>query len=449
MTTAKKPQVQRLPVELELRASEYEEQFVASLLVAAEWAADEQQSLWGVQPDDLRDRRWRAIFEAVRSLISEGRRPSYVAVCHQLTDAGALKMVGGASEVTRLISIAHSFVLLPDLAARIMENSVRRAILTASGQAAALALDGDASVAVQEATRILQVAARRNTSVSTEILRPGSSQELVYQAVDELRRLAQENRLVVWDTPWIDVNRMIGSFRAGHLFTLAGYPGHGKTTMFGQIAEHNAQKGARVAFFHAEHQHRWILFRRIMRLTGAHVYDLERGQCMEQAMEAEEIVNTWVGGIYYIHCPGWGAERIVQTMRDLHAVGGCDLAIVDYLQKLDLGDKSWNRADLLGNAVETIKTAGEQLRIPVLLGSQLNRAGYHASRPGLEHLRGSGEIAEKANYCAFVYRDKVGERELSSTAEVYQEKPYAPGCELYFNPDRLAFYSATREPLNL
>ena len=126
---------------------------------------------------------------------------------------------------------------------------------------------------------------------------------------------------------------------------------------------------------------------------------------------------------------------------------------MDYLQKLNLGDKGWNKADLLGQAVEAIKTAGERLAIPVLLGSQLNRAGHHASRPVLEHLRGSGEIEEKSNYVAFVYRDRVagdgGDVELSAIAQVYQEKPYHPGTTLFFNAEKLSFFETQREPLNL
>jgi len=442
--------VQRLPEVMERQAGEIEEAFIGGLIIAGEWAQEGCASLWGVVPDDFRDIRWRAVFEGIRGLFESNKRFSYTNLCHLLEANGKLKMVGGAAEIARLVAHSPSHVQLPDLAATIKDNGLRRSGLIAAGKAAEVLLHGgDVDEAVQEAERILQAARRRQPSTDSAILRPGDSQEFVYQVVDELRQQAEAGTLIIWDTPWRDVNMMIGSFRAGHLFTLAGYPGHGKTTLFAQIAEHNAQKGARVVFFHAEHQHRWIMFRRIMRLTGAHIHDLELGRCMAEALAAEEIVNTWPGGIYYVHCPGWSAEQVARTMGDLHAAGGCDLAIVDYLQKLNLGDKGWNKADLLGNAVEAIKTAGERLRIPVLLGSQLNRAGHQAARPGAEHLRGTGEIWEKSNYCAFVFRDKLGERELSTTAEVYQEKPYAPGAELFFNADRLAFYGTTRQPLSL
>jgi len=435
---------------MELRAAEIERAFVGALILAAEWSHDECLTLWGITPDDFRDDRARAIFTGVEALFESGKRFSHINLVHTLEDQGTLTLVGGESELIGLWNNSPSFVTLPDLADTLLEYSAHRAVITASGKAAAIVLGGgSADEAIEEAEAILTAARRRRAPTSSAILRPGDSQEFVYRIVDELDKQVRNNTLVVWDTPWLDVNRMIGSFRAGHMFTVAGYPGHGKTAMFEQIAEHNAKEGANVAFFHAEHSHRWMMFRRIMRLTGAHIHRLERGECMAEALEAEEIVNAWPGSIYYVHCPGWGADQVARTMADLHATGACDIALVDYLQKLQLESKGWNKADLLGNAVETIKTAGERLAIPVLLGSQLNRAGHLAGRPGLEHLRGSGEIEEKSNHCLFVYRAKVGERELSATAEIYQEKPYSPGAELYFNPERLAFYGTTHQSLNL
>ena len=441
---------QTLPPDMEARASKVEHAFVGALMLAAEWANEECPSLWGLTSDDFRDDRYRAIFTGVQTLFESGKRFSHINLVHTLEDQGTLKMVGGESALIGIWNNAPSFVTIPDLADTILEYSAHRAVISASGLAASIVLGGgSADEAIEEAEAILTAARKRRAPASSAILRPGDSQEFVYQIVDELDKQVQNNTLIVWATPWPDVNRMIGSFRAGHMFTLAGYPGHGKTAMFEQIAEHNARQGANVAFFHAEHSHRWMMFRRIMHLTGAHIHRLERGECIAEALEAEEIVNTWPGSIYYIHCPGWDADQVARTMADLHATGACDIAIVDYLQKLQLERKSWNKADLLGNAVETIKTAGERLAIPVLLGSQLNRAGHLAGRPGLEHLRGSGEIEEKSNHCLFVYRDKVGDRELSATAEIYQEKPYAPGTELYFNSDRLTFYGTTHQSLNL
>lgn len=440
---------QFLPKEMEARASEIEELFCGGLIIAAQWASEECPTLWGLEPEDFRDDRWRAVFTAIKTLFGRRKRPTWTNLCHQLQDDGTFGLVGGASEVTRLANAGPSYVTLPDMAESILSNSTRRQILVASGKAAQVALTSqDASTAVEEAQVILREAQARRRG-DDSVVRHRDTQGFVYDAVDELYRQAQAGTLRAPDTPWEEVNRMIGSFRAGHLFVLAGYPSHGKSTVMEMIAEHNARNGFQVAFFHLEHGTRWMLFKRVMRMTGAHVYELERGMHMEEALAAEQEVREWPGGVHYVHCPGWTAEQIAQTMTEMRDEGLCDLACTDYLQKLRLAsDKGWNLASLVGQAVEVLKTAGERLGIPNLVGSQLNRAGRNTGgKPRLQHLRSSGEIEEKANHVLFLWREIMDDSSLSLDAEMYQEKPYAPGTDLMFNPERLTFYGAVREPL--
>lgn len=438
----------RLPEVMNARAYTTEEMFLGALIVAAEWAAEECPTLWGLEVSDFWTERWATVFEAIAGLFRAGVRPTYINLCHALRDADKLAFVGGASEITRLISISGSFVTLPSLADSILELSERRAILEASSHAAQLAFaDGDASEAVEEAKRILgQAQQRRLARLDQAVLYHEDAQELVYQEM--LGREARaENEMMLIETPWEDMNRYVGCFRPGHLFVLAGYPAHGKTVMFEQIAEHNACCGFQVVFFHLEHTNWWMTARRTMRLTGAHLYAQEQGRCMEETLNAGQEVHDWAGGIHYVHCPGWSAMQIAQKMRELHDAGRCDLAIVDYLQKITLADRrGWNKASLIGDTVEALKTAGEELRIPVLLGSQLSRAGH--DRPHLNHLRDSGEIEEKANYVAFVYRERLINNSLSQSTQWYQEKPFDGQVTFYFDSTRLAFVQTTKEELN-
>lgn len=437
------------PETLHARASVIEEQFIGSLMVAAEWATEECPTLWGLNSGDFWNERWATIFDAIAGLVRMGKRPTYLNLCHALEDAGKLDFVGGASELTRLIAHSGSFVTLPDLADSILELSERRAILEASSQAAKLAFAaGDASDAVEEAKRILgQAQQRRVARLDQAVLYHEDTQEFTYQEMIRREKQAESDSMLI-QTPWNDVNRHIGCFRPGHLFILAGYPAHGKSAMFEQIAEHNAKRGFQIAFFHLEHTNWWMTARRTMRLTGAHVYEQERGQCMEETLDAAQQVRGWAGGIHYIHCPGWSAMQIVSKTRELRDAGRCDLAVVDYLQKIALADRrGWNKAALIGDTVEALKTAGEELRIPVLLGSQLSRAGQ--DRPHLNHLRDSGEIEEKANYCTFIWRERLVGNALSQATQWYQEKPFSAGVEFYFDPSRLSFVQTTKGVLSV
>jgi replicative DNA helicase len=121
-------------------------------------------------------------------------------------------------------------------------------------------------------------------------------------------------------------------------------------------------------------------------------------------------MREWKGGITYVHCPGWTAQRVVANARKLYARGLCDVVVVDYLQKVALvGRNGQNEASWIAHTVEAFKTMAEQLAIPALLGSQLNRDGQRDNRKTSIGIRGSGEIEEKANYIITLDRPVLDE----------------------------------------
>jgi len=425
-----------LPEELAERASDLEEEFLGTLLLEAPYATG-PHSLWGLAGHDFYYERWGMVFEAIKTLMQEGRM-TYTNLCHLLEDRGQMAEIGNRSEITRLITRAQPGVQLPGLANGILDISGRHAILLAGEQAMQLALLPEGSRrAIEEAQHILEEARSRQENDDSFILYSDQQQEFAYQEMQKRERDAANPKLLI-DTPWPTVNRFIGSLRPGHLFIIAGYPGHGKSVCFEQIAEHNARRGFQVAFFHLEHTNWWMTARRTMRLTGAHVYAQERGEDMEETLKAAQEVSEWIGGIHYVHCPGWTSTRIAQLMRELHEQGKCDLAIVDYLQKVMLSSRDgWNQSSLIGDTVEILKTAGEELAIPLLLGSQLNRAGQE--RPHLNNLRSSGEIEEKANHVFFIWRERMVNNRLSLTGLFYQEKPFDATVPIYFDAPKLTF----------
>jgi replicative DNA helicase len=125
---------------------------------------------------------------------------------------------------------------------------------------------------------------------------------------------------------------------------------------------------------------------------------IENGATGDVIDDARKRLQAYPGGITYVHCPGATASRVATQARRLHAQGLCNVAIVDYLQKLTLVHKQGqNKADHLGDAAETLKIAAERLGIPFLLGSQFNRGVDHVARKTGAYIRGSGEPHEKAN----------------------------------------------------
>ena len=111
-------------------------------------------------------------------------------------------------------------------------------------------------------------------------------------------------------------------------------------------------------------------------------------------------------------------------MTRLHALGKCDMAVVDYLGKIRMPyQRGRNDAAMIGDSVETLKNAAEQLEIPIVTGSQVSRdyKQREGHRPYVSDLRGSGEIEEKANQVVMLHR--VNPREEGVIIEPGTQEP--------------------------
>jgi hypothetical protein len=149
-----------------------------------------------------------------------------------------------------------------------------------------------------------------------------------------------------------------------------------------------------------------MLDRRMCRLSGVLIDQIEDGLLNEDTERATRQMQAYSGGITYVHCPGWSARAIATKARQLHAKGLCDVAIVDYLQKLRLYRPRGSTEDYgLADAAEVLKNTGEQLGNAWMIGSQVNRKADGALRIRGSHVRGSGAVPAKGNITITLARD--------------------------------------------
>lgn len=89
---------------------------------------------------------------------------------------------------------------------------------------------------------------------------------------------------------------------------------------------------------------------------------------------------------------------------------GVKLAVVDYLQILNVNMKNINKEQAMGDAARRFKNIARDLNICVILLSQLAR-DKNDPRPTVARLRDSGQINEAADGTVLIYRPEVyGER---------------------------------------
>ena len=216
----------------------------------------------------------------------------------------------------------------------------------------------------------------------------------------ELEYQGKDNPRVV-KTGFPRLDKLIGGFEKGELITLGGYSGGGKTTLALNIATQIAQAGGNVLYFSLEmtkvEMHKRLVCSSLRisdfsKITQEEFYAVvENSKSLENELPLEFIDD---------------ADITVEKISAICA-GKKDLSliIIDHLHILRSEKRFKDQLALLTYLSRKVKIIAQELNIPILLLSQLNRsnAGRDVKSPILSDLRGSGSIEQDSNLVMFVY----------------------------------------------
>lgn len=99
-------------------------------------------------------------------------------------------------------------------------------------------------------------------------------------------------------------------------------------------------------------------------------------------------------------------DKIIASIRSMKSKYDITGAVVDYLQILNVNQKSMNKEQAMGDVARRLKNLAKELDIWIIALSQLNRDSFNPV-PNLNRLRDSGQIAEAADIVMFVYRPEI------------------------------------------
>lgn len=403
---------------------------------------------------DFHDEGHQLIYRSLCDLRHEGTQADYLMLSRRIGQDNWPKLgtngIRGNAYLTWLINQTPTAMNAHKYATIVSRLSTLRRLMSAAGDIAKLAYQANGD-------RLDDVFARARALVDR--IMPARSDDAVLLWLDSLdvffniqiernaEQLAieageQPSRI---DFPFHALKRFVNHIREGMLVGVASESGVGKTSFFETLAEYWASRlGLNVAFFHAELSHQVMLDRRMARQSGVPMADIENGMICNAMGLATERMRQWPGGIHYIHCPGWTVQRITNQARMLHDRGMCDVAIIDYLQKIRrVFQQGWNLAQVVGGQVEALKTCGEQLGIPVAVGSQFNRTTKGKAIKTSDDIRDTGELEEKTNIMITLDRpldETTGQRTPIATVRVDKNTNGPTGTSvLAFNGPRYLF----------
>ncbi len=239
-----------------------------------------------------------------------------------------------------------------------------------------------------------------------------------------------------------ELDKALGGFQPGHLYTIAVKPGMGKTAFLLSLANNMAIKDDyAVAILSSERSNHKMTSRLIESETGMSLNKLRSWEFKDSERDhMRSLLGTIAKSKIYIDdTSSLSLETLSEKVRHLKKAQHVDLVIVDYLELLTAADaeEGDDRPTQLARIVKGIKSVASETDIPILLFSQTARqANGHLStkRPTLDVL--PAFLSESTDVLMYLHRNDLyangedEETEARSPVELIFSKREAPGEEV-------------------
>ena len=197
----------------------------------------------------------------------------------------------------------------------------------------------------------------------------------------------------------------IGAFQFSDMWVIAADSSQGKTSFVDAIAFHAASTGIPTVIYSMEMTSLQLCGRVMATRTG-----IPNGILSTRTLTEEQTQRVVDAGNVLKNLPVYFDEKstisldgILSSIRTLYYKKGIKLAIVDYLQIVNLNLKNATREQAVANAARRFKNLAKELNICIVLLSQLSRDKADP-KPKIERLRDSGQITEAADGVILIWR---------------------------------------------
>jgi replicative DNA helicase len=364
------------------------------------------------------DPRHRILWGAIRSVAAGGSQLDAVTVAGHLRAQGRLEQAGGAAYLAELIdatpSTSRQHVL--EYVELVVDRWRARTAIEVFIRAQALsrtAARGDIDAILAGAAAEIDALSRRADREQTIWL----ASELAVEQVERMRRI----QAGVLDPMGLciglhELDEMIGGFKGGWKYEVAGRPGSGKTGFLTTAAVNVAQQGLGVVFISVEMTREQSAHRMIGQLSGLDSKAITRGRMKDGDWE------KFVGGVQalkklpialdecWVQSPRSIRATIREAMRRLeseHPGIKLGLIVIDYVQLLEDDEKATSNEQRIAHISRATKMLAKEFNVPVLEAAQLSRKCEERpdKRPIMSDLRDSGTLEQDADVILMLYRD--------------------------------------------
>jgi replicative DNA helicase len=403
-----------------------------------------------VSAADFYAERNRILFDLLLELWERNVPIDTPTVLHELQIRGDLLHAGGAEYLLELDTWSVNAANIEQHARIVREMSQRRQLVEIGTSIADLARSEKKLLDVLDRSEqmVFAVSSQSNSDALQKI-----TGDLIMGTLE--KKAAGDFGVM---TGFRALDHLTLGFLPGELWILAGAPSMGKTAFALQMSVNAAEKHGPVAIFTMEMMKEELVWRMLCAEAAVDGQEFRRkgGKIGLEAEEALASAAAYLNTLplYLDESSSVTVTHVRANSRRLAAAGKLSLIVIDHLQIMDDGDEE-TRAQRLATVTRGLKGLAKDLRVPVVLLSQLSRFKERADkRPQLSDLRESGAIEQDANGVIFLYRpeyyfgdhDKEG-NSLKGVAEaiVGKSRNGATGSvTLYFREEFARFENLLR-----
>lgn len=234
------------------------------------------------------------------------------------------------------------------------------------------------------------------------------------------------------------LDRMTAGFQPGHLITIGGITGVGKSAFALNVLTHLAvRQEVPVLLFSSEMNDLDLTRRIVADVCEIKIVKLRSGQLEPyEWAQLDKKINTLQDKPLYIEITHQlYIENVIDTARKMVQTKGVRLIVVDYLQlmyyKVRMNDSRYVEINAI---ISQLKSLAMELAVPIIVISQLNRnveqrEGSEGKRPVPSDLRDSGTIYSDSDEVIFLHRPEMFHRfkddqgnDLRGKAEIIVQK---------------------------
>lgn len=366
------------------------------------------------------------VFETCVDLFENKSMLDAQVLAEELRSRGKLEEVGGLMYVADLTShietTAHANYFLD----KVREHYTRRRLIktaTSSIERCFSAENNDIEMLVDEIEKEIYSISDAQVADTTLPVK-----EAVVEAVSLVKRMIEnKGELVGLSSGFRGIDNMLAGLKPTEMIVLAARPSMGKTSLALNIAERvsmsyngkPAQAGTLV--FSLEMGAEQLAMRL---LTGRAQISVSR--LRDGIVNQEEQEKIAAAAIELKDAPIWIDDGAQVTINQLRAKSrrvfarnkNMGLIVIDYLQLINGSDPRTPREQQISEISRGIKGLAKELKVPVIVLSQLNRDSEKEKRqPKLSDLRESGSIEQDADVVLLLARPKDAGDDFSVAAD--------------------------------